>query len=197
MVNRSARLALCVSAAAVLMFGVAACSAPDVSPTVIPNPSLTAGPSASTNAEWGAYGTKDDACAAVAGDVLTLALAPKNLALADPDGGVDDIDDTIRTAAASAPPAIAANYAQLSAIVRTYGQALSSWNDEVEAIRASASATASASASSSASTATANPTPGAPATSTPTPEPERPAFVDTAFEAQLDSIKNWLSDTCG
>ncbi|RFA07269.1 hypothetical protein B7R21_13680 [Subtercola boreus] len=187
-----AALVACVVA---LAFGFAGCTSAKPSPTGIQSPttspSASPGPSAGAMSEWGAYGTKDDACSAVAGDVLTLALAPKNLALADPGSGVDDIDDTIRTAAEAAPPAIAPNYTQLSAIVRTFGQALAEWDAAVKTEASSSSASATATPGSSGPTSA--PTPSQTAAGV----PERPEFVATAFTAQLDRIKVWLSDTCG
>lgn len=205
MVIRSARRASRSAVGVALVFGLAACSAPDVPPTGIPSTAPSAGPSATASGEWGAYGDRDDACAAVAGDVLTLALAPKNLALADPGSGVDDIDDTIRTAAAAAPPAIAPNYAQLSAIVQAFGRELTAWDDAVQAASGSATAAARPAAApvsggGAGGSATASPLPASPAPASPapaSPAPERPAFVDTSFTAQLERIKAWLNDTCG
>ncbi|MDF2444117.1 MAG: hypothetical protein JWR01_2320 [Subtercola sp.] len=191
--------AVAVAGAVALTFAVAGCSTAGPSPTGIQSPSASPSPSASSDAgaEWGSYDTKDDACAAVAGDVLTLALTPKNLALADPGSGVDDIDDTIRSAGAAAPPAVAPNYAQLSAIVRTFGQTLAAWNEAVEASagRTSASATPTPGAALSPGA----PPPGPAPTPSPTSTgiPERPEFVDTAFTVQLDSIKAWLTNNCG
>ncbi|RFA13409.1 hypothetical protein B7R22_12070 [Subtercola boreus] len=182
--------AVLVACVVALAFGFAGCTSAVPSPTGIQSPSASPSPSADANPEWGSYGTKEDACAAVAGDVLTLALAPKNLALADPGSGVDDIDDTIRSAAAAAPPAIAPNYTQLSAIVRTFGQALAEWDAAVKAEAPGSSVSATATPGSS------GPAPAPTPSQTPAGVPERPEFVATAFNAQLDHIKAWLSDTC-
>jgi hypothetical protein len=187
-------------AAGLLVFGLAGCQGSTPAPTGIQSPTPSVSASGDPTTEWGGYDGRDEACAAVAGDVLTLALVPKNLALADADGGVDDIDDTIREAAKAAPGAIAPNYLQLSAIVEAYGRDLATWSDAVDAASATPSATGTATPTPPA-TATPSPTPGSSAsspgrTSLPHP-PERPPFVDTRYNAQLDSIKTWLNDTCG
>ncbi|PPF88525.1 hypothetical protein C5B96_02450 [Subtercola sp. Z020] len=188
-------------AAGALVVGLAGCQGASPAPTGIQSPTASATASSDPNAEWGGYGSRDEACAAVAGDVLTLALVPKNLALVDADGGVDDIDDTIREAAVAAPGAIAPNYLQLSALVEAYGRDLAAWSRAVdgESTGASGSATPAPTAGSTGPTGS---TPGGTSTaaSTPTPTPsapERPEFADTRYNAQLDSIKTWLSDTCG
>lgn len=194
--STAAGTAAAFAVAAALSLGLAGCGSPQPAPTGIqsPTPSATA-----DSSEWGAYGGKDDACSAVAGDVLTLALVPKNLALADADGGVADIVGAIDAAADAAPPAIASNYQQLSAIVASYGRELSAWSAAVEA---ASTATATPSAAPSASAAMPYPSasataPGGSPSGTPAAAPERPVFVDARFTAQLDTVKGWLTDTCG
>ncbi|RFA19362.1 hypothetical protein B7R25_12100 [Subtercola boreus] len=191
------RLTLSALSLAALAVGVIGCSPAEVSPTGIPTPTDQA------NSEWGSYGNRDDACSAVAGDLLTLALVPKNLALADPGSGVNDIDDVIVAAGTAAPPSVAPNYQQLSALVRSYGVQLAAWSaatapSPTPTVTQTPSLTLSPTpspASTPTSPASASPSPSASAS--PTSAPDRPTFDDTPYTARLDGIKTWLSTTCG
>lgn len=201
--RRSARgvpFAFGLGCAVVLGFGLSGCAGPESSPTSIPIPSVV------DTGMWGTYDSKADACFGVAGDVLSLALVPNNLSLADPESGVSDIDSAIQTAGDAAPGAIAPHYRQMSELVRSFGNELSEWSAAVSArVSATPTATPSTVPTTSAAPSGASPqasaprsAPGSSASPTPTPDDlPRPAFDGAAFTDQLDSVKAWLSSTCG
>ncbi|MFI7482723.1 hypothetical protein ACH9EU_09935 [Kocuria sp. M1R5S2] len=92
-------------------------SDPTATPTAAPSTGTPGGP-------WGAYPDRAEACAAVAEDLLVLALLPANLS-ADPTvERVQAVEDEVASVRATVPPEIAADLARVQLLVDTYGEEL-------------------------------------------------------------------------
>ena len=86
---------------------------PDASGVPSPNttsPSPVHGP-------WGAYGSQEQACAGVAGDVVTLSLLPSSLPVSQRVEDVQQVEDEVEAMLEAAPPAVASSYARIQLAV--------------------------------------------------------------------------------
>ncbi len=131
-----------------------------------PSPDTTS--SAPVHGPWGAYGNQEQACAGVAGDVVTLSLLPSSLPVSQRVADVQQVEDEVEAMLEAAPPAVASSYARIQLAVDSYGEDLA----------ADASPTAT-------------PAP----TSTPAAAVEL-EFDDPALQAALEQLRMWLTDTC-
>ena len=135
---------------------------PDASGVPSPNttsPSPVHGP-------WGAYGSQEQACAGVAGDVVTLSLLPSSLPVSQRVEDVQQVEDEVEAMLEAAPPAVASSYARIQLAVDSYGEDL---------------------------TVDASPTPTPAPTRAPAAEPR---FDDLALQEALEQIRMWLTDAC-
>ena len=131
-----------------------------------PSPDSTS--PAPVHGPWGAYGNQGQACAGVAGDVVTLSLLSSSLPVSRRVADVQQVEDEVEAMLEAAPPAVTSSYARIQLAVDSYGEDL--------AVDASPTAT---------------PAP------TPTPAPaEDPRFDDLALQEALEQIRMWLTDTC-
>ncbi|MFF0988563.1 hypothetical protein [Kocuria nitroreducens] len=102
--------------APVLPTGSATASSTATSPAA-PSTPATDGP-------WGAYPDRREACAAVADDLLALALLPAGLSAGPTVAEVQDVEDEVEAVHDAAPPALAADFARVRMLVDSYGEAL-------------------------------------------------------------------------
>ncbi|MFE7630032.1 hypothetical protein [Kocuria sp. NPDC057446] len=91
-------------------------------PTAAPATSPAGSPA--PDGPWGAYPDRREACAAVADDLLVLALLPAGLAAGPTVAEVQDVEDEVEGVRGDAPPALAADYARVQLLVDSYGEAL-------------------------------------------------------------------------
>ncbi|GGG72213.1 hypothetical protein GCM10011374_41230 [Kocuria dechangensis] len=90
-------------------------------------PSASSGPGSPVppaHGPWGAHGTRDEACAAVAADVLTLSLLPSSLPVSRHVEDVQRVEDQVETMVDAAPPPLVAEYARVQLMVDSYGEDL-------------------------------------------------------------------------
>ena len=97
-----------------------ASASPSVSPS--PSPSVTTTPT--TDGAWGAYRDRAEACAAVAEDLVALALLPANLSAAPRVERVQTVEDEVAAVLDAAPPEITADFARVQLLVDSYGEEL-------------------------------------------------------------------------
>jgi hypothetical protein len=159
-----------VVVAAVLCTVLAGCT--DPTPPGPAGPDASGSPSPDTTSPapvrgpWGAYGNREQACAGVAGDVVTLSLLTSSLPVSQRVAGVQQVEDEVEAMLEAAPPAVASPYARIQLAVDSYGEDL-----VVDAAP------------------TATPAPSrAPAA--------EPRFDDLALQEALEQIRMWLTDTC-
>jgi hypothetical protein len=81
-------------------------------------------PSPDAHGPWGSYGTRDEACAAVAADVLALSLLSSSLPVSRQVEDVQRVEDRVETMVDAAPPPLAAEYARVQLLVDSYGEDL-------------------------------------------------------------------------
>lgn len=101
--------------------------APTGSPTAPPTAPATSpvgSPTAVPDGPWGAYPDRREACAAVADDLLALALLPAGLSAGPTVAEVQDVEDEVEDMLDSAPPELAADFARVQLLVDSYGEAL-------------------------------------------------------------------------
>ncbi|MEX5294808.1 hypothetical protein QYM41_05950 [Kocuria sp. CPCC 205268] len=103
---------------------------PDGSPTATAS---SAGPGASPSGtpapppgdgRWGAYPDRREACAAVADDLVTLALLPAGLSAGPSVAEVQDVEDEVESVRDAAPPALTADLARVQLLVDSFGEDL-------------------------------------------------------------------------
>lgn len=97
-------------------------SATAPSPTAAPS-----GPRSSTppaRGPWGAYADRAEACAAVAEDLLALALLPASLSGEPGTEQVQAVEDEIAGMLAAAPPELAADLSRVQLLVDSYSEEL-------------------------------------------------------------------------
>lgn len=91
-------------------------------------PSPTASPSAPRTAAasgpWGAYPGRAEVCAAVAEDLLALALLPASLSGGPTTEQVQAVEDEVAGMLEAAPPELAADHARVQLLVDSYGEEL-------------------------------------------------------------------------
>lgn len=98
---------------------------PTGSPTAAAPPASPAASTApATDVTWGAYPDRREACAAVADDLLVLALLPAGLSAGPTVAEVQDVEDEVEAVRGAAPPALAADYARVQLLVDSYGEDL-------------------------------------------------------------------------
>ncbi|GAA1751895.1 hypothetical protein [Kocuria aegyptia] len=81
-------------------------------------------PAPAAGGPWGAYPDRREACAAVADDLLVLALLPAGLSAGPTVPEVQDVEDEVEAMGDTAPPALAADFARVQLLVDSYGEAL-------------------------------------------------------------------------
>lgn len=100
---------------------------PAATPTAAPSPSAPS-PSAPTvpgaDGSWGAYQGREEACAAVADDLLALALLPASLSGGTGVEQLQDVEDQVADMLAAAPAEITAELARVQLLVDSYGEEL-------------------------------------------------------------------------
>ncbi|WP_424347034.1 hypothetical protein [Kocuria sp. CH-021] len=111
---------------------VGGCGDPGAPGTPSGSPGATAAPATSSagtpapgpSGPWGAYPDRREACAAVADDLLALALLPAGLSAGPTVADVQDVEDEVEAVRDAAPPALAADLARVQLLVDSYGEAL-------------------------------------------------------------------------
>lgn len=98
-------------------------SAPSPSTTVPASGGPTSDPAPDTG-PWGAYSTEAEACAAVAGHVLTLSVLPSSLRVTSRVADVQRVEDEVATMVATAPDDLVAELSRIQLLVDTYGEEL-------------------------------------------------------------------------
>lgn len=99
-------------------------SATAEAPTAVPATPSAGSPAPAPDGPWGAYPDRREACAAVAEDLLALALLPAGLAAGPTVAEVQDVEDEVEVVRRDAPPALAADHARVQLLVDSYGEAL-------------------------------------------------------------------------
>ncbi|MEX5299494.1 hypothetical protein RCG67_12030 [Kocuria sp. CPCC 205292] len=99
---------------------------PGASPgaTAAPATSPAGTPAPAPSGPWGAYPDRREACAAVADDLLALALLPAGLSAGPTVADVQDVEDEVEAVRDAAPPALAADLARVQLLVDSYGEEL-------------------------------------------------------------------------
>lgn len=101
---------------------------PSARATASASPPVAASPASSTarpaDGAWGAYADRSEACAAVAEDLVALALLPANLSAAPTVERVQSVEDEVAGLLDAAPPRIAADLARVQLLVDSYGEEL-------------------------------------------------------------------------
>ncbi len=93
---------------------------PDSPPQGEPNPTG----SSTADGDWGAYENRADACAAVATDVVAVALLPMSLTLGGSEEDVDNSEDKVETMKEAAPPGLTADFARVQLLIDSFGERL-------------------------------------------------------------------------
>lgn len=91
-------------------------------PTAMASPSAPSATAAS--GPWGAYPGRGEACAAVAEDLVALALLPASLSGGPTTEQVHAVEDQVAGMLAAAPPELAADHARVQLLVDSYGEEL-------------------------------------------------------------------------
>lgn len=120
------------TAAAVLLVALlGGCGGPGTTdpPTGSPTASAPAAsphrsPTRAPDGPWGAYPDRREACAAVADDLLALALLPAGLSAGPAVTEVQDVEDEVEAVRDAAPPVLAADFARVQLLVDSYGEEL-------------------------------------------------------------------------
>ncbi|MFI7495137.1 hypothetical protein ACH9D2_10515 [Kocuria sp. M4R2S49] len=99
-------------------------SPPGTAPTATPATSPAGTPGPAGHGRWGAYPDRREACAAVADDLLALALLPAGLSAGPSVAEVQDVEDEVEAVLEAAPPALAADLARVQLLVDSYGETL-------------------------------------------------------------------------
>ncbi|MEX5235662.1 hypothetical protein [Kocuria arenosa] len=98
---------------------------PTGSPTATATTASPAGSAApAADGPWGAYPDRREACAAVADDLLALALLPAGLSAGPTVTEVQEVEDEVEAVRDAAPPVLAADFARVQLLVDSYGEAL-------------------------------------------------------------------------
>lgn len=97
-------------------------SATAASPTAAPSTPRASIPPA--RGRWGAYADRAEACAAVAEDLLALALLPASLSGAPGAEQVQAVEDEIAGMLAAAPPELTADLSRVQLLVDSYSEEL-------------------------------------------------------------------------
>ena len=99
-------------------------SATATAPTAAPATSPAGTPAPGGPGPWGAYPDRREACAAVADDLLALALLPAGLSAGPSTAEVQNVEDEVEAVLEAAPPALAADFARVQLLVDSYGETL-------------------------------------------------------------------------
>lgn len=132
---------------------------------------------ATSDGDWGAYESRADACAAIAADVVAIALLPVSLGLGGSERDVANSEDKIEDMKEAAPPELTSEFAHVQLVIDSFGERLAA--GERGGGRDVGSSTSNAEA--------------------PTTEGARqgPRLDDDALDQALAPVKDWLSENCG
>ncbi|MFF0904850.1 UNVERIFIED_CONTAM: hypothetical protein RF653_14340 [Kocuria sp. CPCC 205316] len=98
---------------------------PTGSPTATATTASPAGsPALAADGPWGAYPDRREACAAVADDLLALALLPAGLSAGPTVTEVQEVEDEVEAVRDAAPPVLAPDFARVQLLVDSHGEAL-------------------------------------------------------------------------
>ena len=135
-------------------------------PAWAPAPATATGGAAPVTDRWGAYGSQEEACAAVAGHVLTLSVLPSSLRVTERVQDVQRVEDDVAEMVATVPAELVAEFSRIQLLVDSYGEVLTA----SEATAASEATIA----------------PGTTAA----------GFDAAGLESSLASVREWLTDSC-
>ncbi|GAB3519409.1 hypothetical protein GCM10027402_06110 [Arthrobacter monumenti] len=79
---------------------------------------------ATAEGEWGSYESRSDACAAVAADVVAIALLPVSLGLGGSERDVANSEGKIEDMKEAAPPALTSEFAHVQLVIDSFGERL-------------------------------------------------------------------------
>ncbi len=152
--------------------------AADTATPVEPSPASPAATVPTTaDGEWGSYESRADACAAIAADVVAIALLPVSLRLGGSERDVANTEDKIEDMKEGAPPELTSEFAHVQLLIDSFGERLAA--GERGGGRDVGSDTSDA---------------GDPAR---TDTRQGPRLDDHALSQALAPIKDWLSENCG
>lgn len=168
-----------------------AVSSPEETSPAIPAPTG----SSTADGEWGAYENRADACAAVAADVVAIALLPMSLTLGGNEEDVDNSEDKVETMKEAAPPGLTADFARVQLLLDSFGESLTEGErgggDDV-----GASGNNDLDGGGSGRDDDGGSTAGGPSGGPSEEASDEPTFDGEALNEALAPVKDWLTENC-